>query len=164
MSSRDRCFTLPAPGQLTLAGCSPHFGMSPENNPAENQLPSMASTYASGGTFTALLILSVLAASNAPAANRDWPAYLGDKARTHFSPLDQINPRNIDRLEVAWTYHAGDARVDNLSQIQCNPLVIDGVLYGTTPQLKLVALQAATGRELWRLIHSPAAAKEGSWA
>ena len=51
---------------------------------------------------------------------------------------------------MAWTYHSGDARKDDRSQIQCNPLVIDGVLYGTSPQLKLLALDAVTGRELWR--------------
>ena len=76
--------------------------------------------------------------------------YLGDKANTHFSQLKQITPRNVHQLEVAWTYHSGDARQDNLSQIQCNPLIIDGVLYGTTPKLKLVAVDASKGRELWR--------------
>ncbi len=86
----------------------------------------------------------------APAADRDWPVYLGDAARSHFSQLKQITARNVNQLEVAWTYHAGDARPDNLSQIQCNPIIVDGVLYATSPQLKLVALEAATGRELWR--------------
>src|SRR6266511_4368814 len=84
------------------------------------------------------------------AAGRDWPVYLGDKASTHFSTLEQINRNNVQRLQVAWTYHSGDARQDDRSQVQCNPLVIDGVLYGTSPQLKLLALDAATGRELWR--------------
>ena len=83
------------------------------------------------------------------AGGRDWPVYLGDKAASHYSTLDQISPANVSRLEVAWTWHAGDARGSS-TQIQCNPLVIDGVLYGTTPQLKLFALDAATGRELWR--------------
>jgi quinoprotein glucose dehydrogenase len=86
----------------------------------------------------------------AQGADGNWASYLGDPARTHYSQLKQINRRNVTRLEVAWTYHSGDARADNLSQIQCNPLIIDGVLYGTTPQLKLVALDAITGRELWR--------------
>jgi quinoprotein glucose dehydrogenase len=84
------------------------------------------------------------------AADGDWPVYLGDKASSQFSTLRQINRRNVHRLEVAWTYRTGDARPDNRSQIQCNPLVIDGVLYGTSAQLKLFALDAATGRELWR--------------
>ena len=95
-------------------------------------------------------MVSLLFCLQAPAANHDWPAYLGDAARSHFSLLKQIDPGNVERLEMAWTYHSGDARTDNLSQIQCNPLIIDGVLYGTTPQLRLVALHAATGRELWK--------------
>ena len=95
-------------------------------------------------------LLLLLFTTALPAADRDWPVYLGDKASSHFSPLKQINTRNVHRLEVVWTSHAGDARKDNRSQIQCNPLVIDGVLYGTSPQLKLLALDATTGRELWR--------------
>lgn len=84
----------------------------------------------------------------AAAADRNWPVYLGDKAGSHFSTLDQITPENVSRLEVAWTFNAGDATEQ--TQIQCNPLVIDGVLYGTTPRLKVFALDAATGKELWR--------------
>jgi len=82
-------------------------------------------------------------------AGRDWPVYLGDKAASHYSTLDQITPENVGQLELAWTFHGGEIRPDT-SQIQCNPLVIDGVLYATTPALKVVALEAATGRELWR--------------
>jgi quinoprotein glucose dehydrogenase len=83
------------------------------------------------------------------AAGRNWASYLGDKGASHYSTLKQIDSANVAQLEVAWTWHAGDARADS-SQIQCNPLVIDGVLYATTPGLKLVALDAATGHELWR--------------
>ena len=108
-----------------------------------------------------LCFIAVLGQLDAAAADRDWPEYLGDKARTHFSPLDQVNTRNVRRLQVAWTYHAGDARDDNLSQIQCNPIIVGGMLYGTTPQLKLIALQAATGRELWRFDPFAGSAKGG---
>jgi quinoprotein glucose dehydrogenase len=87
----------------------------------------------------------------APAAeSTDWPTYLGDRANSHYSPLKQINARNVSKLEIAWTYQSGGARPDGRSQIQCNPLIIDGVLYGTSPALVLFALDAATGRELWR--------------
>ena len=83
-------------------------------------------------------------------ADANWASYLGDSASSQYSILSQINRSNVDRLELAWTYHAGDVRKNNRSQIQCNPLVIDGVLYGTTPQLKLIALDATDGREKWR--------------
>ena len=53
--------------------------------------------------------------------SKDWPAYLGDNERTHFSALKQINLKNVARLEVAWTFHSGDARAGDRSQIQCNP-------------------------------------------
>ncbi|MEO7968414.1 MAG: pyrroloquinoline quinone-dependent dehydrogenase, partial [Opitutus sp.] len=83
------------------------------------------------------------------AADSNWSTYLGDKAASHYSTLADITPENVNRLEVAWTWNAGDAR-GNQTQIQCNPLIIDGVMYATTPQLRVVALQAATGTEMWR--------------
>lgn len=90
-------------------------------------------------------LVSVLSA----ATSTDWPVYLGDTAASHYSRLSQLTPQNVNQLEVAWTWHAGDARGDQ-TQIQCNPLIVDGVLYATTPQLKVVALDAATGVERWR--------------
>ena len=106
---------------------------------------------------TILFSLLLLAAFVSSAADEDWNAYLGDKASSHYSTLKQITPRNVSKLEVAWTYRAGGTDANNRSQIQCNPLVIDGVLYGTTPDLQLVALDAAAGRELWRF--NPASIK-----
>jgi quinoprotein glucose dehydrogenase len=103
-----------------------------------------------GWTATLLLLLSA-PAPGFSAASADWPTYLGDKAASHFSALDQITPANVPSLRVAWTWRGGDARPDS-SQIQCNPLEIDGVLYGTSAAMKLVAIDAATGRELWRFV------------
>ncbi|MBK7997189.1 MAG: PQQ-binding-like beta-propeller repeat protein [Verrucomicrobia bacterium] len=96
------------------------------------------------------LLLLPLVPLVASAADSNWSTYLGDKASSHYSTLKQITPRNVAKLEVAWTYRAGGMDTNNRSQIQCNPLVIDGVLYGTTPDLQLFALNAATGAELWR--------------
>ena len=106
-------------------------------------------TPASVARLLSVQVLIFSAAASHAAASRDWPAYLGDKSASHYSTLTQITPANVARLEVAWTWQAGDAREDK-TQIQCNPLIIDGVLYATSPQSKLVALDAATGRELWR--------------
>ena len=99
--------------------------------------------------FACLLQLAA-AFTTCAGESKDWPTYLGDRERSHFSPLTQINAKNVSRLEVAWTYHSGDARADGRSQIQCNPLIVGGVLYGTSPETKLLALDAATGKELWR--------------
>jgi quinoprotein glucose dehydrogenase len=101
-------------------------------------------------SFYSQLVVSLLGAGILSAAENNWSSYLGDSSRSHYSQLRQINEGNVRQLEVAWTFHSGDARSDNFSQIQCNPLIIDGVLYGTTPQLKLVALSATNGVELWR--------------
>ena len=77
----------------------------------------------------------------------DWPVVGGDAASTQYSKLAQINRDNVGELQVAWRYRTGDAI--GRSQIQCSPIVVEGVLYGTSPQLKLFALDAATGREKW---------------
>ena len=97
-----------------------------------------------------LLTVLLCAPFLASAADSNWSTYLGDKASSHYSTLKQITPRNVAKLEAAWTYRAGGMDTNNRSQIQCNPLVIDGVLYGTSPDLQLFALNAATGTELWR--------------
>lgn len=80
----------------------------------------------------------------------DWRAAGGDPESRQYSSLKQINRDNVHRLERAWIYHCGDADTENdRTQIQCNPLIVGGILYGTSPQLKLFALQADTGEPLW---------------
>ncbi|MGE0387727.1 MAG: pyrroloquinoline quinone-dependent dehydrogenase [Gammaproteobacteria bacterium] len=91
----------------------------------------------------------------AAAGTADWPVYLGDRASSHYSALDQINRDNVAALEVAWTFDAGDAFQG--SELQCNPLVIDGVLYGLTASAGVVALDAATGAQRWRFDSEPGA-------
>lgn len=78
---------------------------------------------------------------------RGWPAFGGGSGNIHYSSLKQINQKNVNRLKVAWTYESGDAEED--SEIQCNPIMVDGVLYATTPKLRVVALDAASGKEIW---------------
>ncbi len=81
---------------------------------------------------------------------RSWPHYKGSEENIHYSSLTEINSSNVKQLAVAWTYHTRDADTVNHSQIQCNPIVIDGVMYGVTPALKLFAIDAATGHEKWQ--------------
>lgn len=82
-------------------------------------------------------------------AKENWPTYNGDKAATHYSLLDQVNRENVHQLQKVWEFDNGEASANNRSMIQCNPLIIDGVLYGTTATLKVFALNAETGKLLW---------------
>lgn len=93
-----------------------------------------------------ILLIAALGAA-ALLGQSDWPAYHGSAAHTHYSTLDQIHAGNVQRLREAWRYDTGDAFKD--SEMQCNPLVIGGVLFGTSPKLRVFALNAATGEELW---------------
>jgi quinoprotein glucose dehydrogenase len=88
---------------------------------------------------------------------RDWPRYRGDAGGTQYSPLAEIHAANVHRLQPAWTYHTGDATAR--STMHVNPIVIDSVMYVTTPSLKAVALDAATGRERW--VFDPSKYNEG---
>jgi quinoprotein glucose dehydrogenase len=92
--------------------------------------------------------LAAAACNNSP-SNLGWRAHGGDWAHTQYSRLSQVNRSNVGQLKVAWTYRTGDARPDGRSQIQCNPIMVHGVLFGTSPQLKVFALDAATGAPRW---------------
>lgn len=75
----------------------------------------------------------------------DWPEYLGGPDRNHYSELMQITPDNVKDLEIAWTYSLPDS-----GQMQTNPIIIDGKLYGVSASVQAFALDAATGKEIWR--------------
>lgn len=84
-------------------------------------------------------------------AHYDWPEYHGDGHRNHYSRLDQINLKNVSKLKVAWEYRSGGAdTVRNRSQIQCNPIIIDGILYGVSADIQAFAIDAYTGKEIWK--------------
>lgn len=74
-----------------------------------------------------------------------WSSYLGDPGRSHYSTLSQITKENVGQLKVAWSYEAAD-----WGQMQMNPIVIDSILYGVTAALRVVALNASTGMEIWQ--------------
>ena len=78
-----------------------------------------------------------------------WATYAGTIDGNRYSSNNQINVDNVAHLQVAWTYNTNDKDTANLSEIQCNPIVIDGTLYGTSPRLKLFALNATTGEQKW---------------
>src|SRR5687768_17339626 len=84
------------------------------------------------------------------AASGDWTVTGADPGNTRYSSLKQITRDNVSRLRVAWTYHTGDAPPGGRSEIQATPIVVDGVLYATTPALAVIALRADSGTLIWR--------------
>lgn len=78
-----------------------------------------------------------------------WTMAHGNSTSNKYSSLTEIDTGNVQQLTVAWEYHTGDADTSAHSQIQCNPIMIDGVVYGTSPMLKVFALDAATGQQKW---------------
>jgi quinoprotein glucose dehydrogenase len=100
-------------------------------------------------TFALCLLLrfvpGALAQDSAKKSQQDWPVYGGAPENTHYSPLTQINRGNVKQLQVAWSFDAGEP-----GGLQTSPIVVDGVLYGITPTQKIFALNAATGKLLWK--------------
>lgn len=82
------------------------------------------------------------------AASSDWPSFGRDYSNQRFSPLDQINTKNVSHLKKAWHYRSGVT-----ATFQATPIVVDGVMYLSLPHNHVVALDARTGHELWRYGH-----------
>jgi quinoprotein glucose dehydrogenase len=85
-------------------------------------------------------------AGPAPESFRSWTRSLGGPTSNRFSALTQITKENVAKLEVAWTYHSGDGTAN----VQCNPIIVDGVMFAPTAGWSIVAIDAATGKERWR--------------
>jgi quinoprotein glucose dehydrogenase len=82
----------------------------------------------------------------------DWPVYGGNNFGNRYSPLKQINRSNVRQLKVAWSYQTGE-NMDTTQrghEIQCQPIIVNSILYGTTPELKVFAIDAKSGREIWK--------------
>ncbi|MEP6716286.1 MAG: PQQ-binding-like beta-propeller repeat protein [Terriglobia bacterium] len=95
---------------------------------------------------TALLLASAVT-SSAQQARTTWKDYLGGPDSSHYSALKQINSGNVNKLEVAWSYPTGDEVSYTFS-----PLVVGNIAYFAAKEGSLVAVDAATGKELW--VHS----------
>ena len=101
-----------------------------------------------------LLIAALCATLPAAAAPTDWPAYGHDAGGGRFSPLTQITPDNVSKLQVAWTYHMNPTpavKVANgrASASTTTPLMANGLIYLGTPYGRIVALDATTGSQVW---------------
>ena len=84
----------------------------------------------------------------------EWRHYAGDAGGNRFSPLTQIDKRNVARLEIAWEYRTGDVSDGRdgrpWSAFEATPIVVDGVMYLSTPFSRVIALDAQSGKPIWR--------------
>nr|WP_154324789.1 glucose/quinate/shikimate family membrane-bound PQQ-dependent dehydrogenase [Pantoea sp. 201603H] len=86
-------------------------------------------------------------------ADGDWPAYGRTQEGTRYSPLSQINDKNVGQLKQAWVFRTGDMKTANDPgefTDEVTPLKMGDSLYLCTPHQKLIALDAASGKEKWR--------------
>ena len=94
---------------------------------------------------------------------QQWTHYAADQAASHYSPLDQINAANVSRLAIAWEWKPNEKVLPQFGTrpgaFQNTPLMIDNVLYVSTPYNQVAALDATTGKELWR--YDPKAYEDG---
>jgi quinoprotein glucose dehydrogenase len=83
----------------------------------------------------------------------DWPSYGRDVGGSRYSPLNQINRDNVKELRAVWTYRTGDvadgSRTAETSQFEATPIMVDGMLYLSTPFNRVIALDPETGKERW---------------
>ncbi len=95
--------------------------------------------------FPLLLSLAVTcAAQSAPTAGDNWFSYGGDPGGTHYSSLKQITKSNVGNLKEVWRFETPDP-----GSLETTPLVVDGTMYIVTPRQKVIALDAATGKQKW---------------
>lgn len=106
-------------------------------------------------------LLTLMISLQAVAAEGDWPHYGSDKASTKYSPLSQINEDNVTSLEVAWRWESVDKDVDQARAglFKCTPIVVDGVMYASTPVCQVAAINPGTGETLW--VYDPKAYESG---
>ncbi|WP_293367438.1 PQQ-binding-like beta-propeller repeat protein [Nevskia sp.] len=107
-----------------------------------------ATTTLHGLAALALIALAHSAAAAAPARNLDWPLHGLDSGNHRLAAITAINPKTVGKLVPKWIYQSGVN-----GTFQATPIVVDGRMYVSLPGAHVVALDARTGRELWRYEH-----------
>ena len=102
------------------------------------------------GVFCAGLLCVVPASAQTGAKNGEWPTYGGDLGNTRYSPLDQINASNFDKLQVAWRFSTANLGPRPEYNLEATPLMVGGVVYSVAGSRRdVVALDATNGELLW---------------
>ncbi len=100
-----------------------------------------------------LYLLLLFACTGFAGSDTGWQAYGHDAGGTRYSPLKQIDVRNVAQLKVAWTYHTGAlvpvTDLNNKAAFEATPILFEGTLYLSTPFNRVIALDPATGAEKW---------------
>jgi quinoprotein glucose dehydrogenase len=105
--------------------------------------------------FLAVILISIIfnSCKQSVSKNEDgykgWAAYAGSKDGSRYSTSEDITLQNVANLKQVWVYSSNDKDSIGRTQNQCNPIMVNGVLYGSTPRLKLFSLNAATGKQNW---------------
>lgn len=89
-----------------------------------------------------------------------WAKTGGGSENLKYSALQQIDTTNYAKLSVAWVYHTENNDSTKFGPMECNPIVVNGVMYGVSPKLKLFAVKAATGKEIWTFNPADSAANK----
>jgi len=111
-------------------------------------------------SFLSLVTFLFLSACQPDINNdRTWSVYKADAESSSYSPLKQINKDNVHLLQPAWKFIPNDSRNNRIGSSECNPIVIDGILYTTSARHRLYALNAGTGEIIWS--HDPFEGGEG---
>ena len=85
-----------------------------------------------------------------PYKKRTWSVYKSDSGSSSYSELAQVNKTNVNQLQIAWTFSPNDARKDaHLGSSECNPIIIDGIMYATSARHRAYAIDANTGKQIW---------------
>jgi quinoprotein glucose dehydrogenase len=100
-----------------------------------------------GIALTVSLVGNVNATGAKKKVDTEWPVYGGSAANTHYSTLSQINVGNVSKLQEVWRFDTKEG-----GGLETTPVIVDGVLYGFSPLLKVFALDAATGKLAWEFV------------
>ena len=124
-------------------------------------MPRRLSGSVLGPVFLSIALWPSLALAQYGATNGEWRTYAGDLGGTKYSPLDQIDATNFSSLEIAWRWASADGALDldalrelhpeiGIRNFKTTPLMVDGVVYVSTPLALSAALDAGTGEVRWQ--------------
>ena len=101
----------------------------------------------SAGLLCVLILLLFVSCNN---SDRSWSMYKADAASSSYSAIKQINKDNVTRLKLAWTFYAADNEKEaRPGRSQCNPIIIDGIMYASSARHRIYAIDAANGKMIW---------------